>query len=324
MTNKFDTIHNFLQSLNHKFSIISLCETWLRDSDDLNIIQIPNYNLIHKDRSIRRGGGVALYLSTNIAYRSRDELSLLLTSAESLFIEIELDCGRNIICGSIYRPPDENQTLFDEELSHIMQIISREKKKAYLVGDYNINLLKYSESRCIQDHVDSIYANSFQPVITKPTRITDKTVSLIDNIYCNIESLMPSIKSGILPIDISDHFPVFCINTAHQFQHPVQKCIYQRKYTPNQTHAFIDDLQNNEWLNVVNTDDVNTAYNNFTSTLNACINRHFPLQKVRIRANTTQSPWITLGIVKAIIIIIIIKLHLYSALWITDPSRRNH
>ena len=42
------------------------------------------------------------------------------------------------------------------------------------------------------------------PIITKPTRITDHTATLIDHIYTN--TLEKLIKSRLCLADISDHF----------------------------------------------------------------------------------------------------------------------
>ena len=45
------------------------------------------------------------------------------------------------------------------------------------------------------------------PVITKPTRITDHSATLIDHIYTNTPETL--IKSGLCLVDISDHLPIF-------------------------------------------------------------------------------------------------------------------
>ena len=44
-------------------------------------------------------------------------------------------------------------------------------------------------------------------IITKPTRITSHSSTLIDNIFTNIHDYAH--MSGIIMCDISDHFPVF-------------------------------------------------------------------------------------------------------------------
>ena len=46
------------------------------------------------------------------------------------------------------------------------------------------------------------------PMVNKPTRVTDNSASIVDNIYCDA---MISPKTGILSCDIRDHFPIFCI-----------------------------------------------------------------------------------------------------------------
>ena len=44
----------------------------------------------------------------------------------------------------------------------------------------------------------------------KPTRVTSKTVSLIDNVFTNfIFDISFKLKKGIIKNDVSDHFPVF-------------------------------------------------------------------------------------------------------------------
>ena len=57
------------------------------------------------------------------------------------------------------------------------------------------------------DFIRNMFANAFYPTISKPTRVTKQTATLIDNIITNIHEY--SIKSGILYNDISDRFPIF-------------------------------------------------------------------------------------------------------------------
>ena len=46
------------------------------------------------------------------------------------------------------------------------------------------------------------------PTITKPTRITHNTATLIDNMYVKLKD-HSNIYSGIIQTHISDHLPVF-------------------------------------------------------------------------------------------------------------------
>ena len=49
--------------------------------------------------------------------------------------------------------------------------ISLERKVAYLLGDYNINLLDLSNQPKINDFMDSVISQGYTPHITKPTRV---------------------------------------------------------------------------------------------------------------------------------------------------------
>ena len=46
------------------------------------------------------------------------------------------------------------------------------------------------------------------PVITRPTRVTRHSSTVIDHILTNA-ILTKNISSGIVKMDISDHFPIF-------------------------------------------------------------------------------------------------------------------
>ena len=60
--------------------------------------------------------------------------------------------------------------------------ITKERKQCYLSGDFNIDLLKYDKHRHFLNMVTSF---GYLPYIIHPTRTTDNTSTLIDNIYSN-------------------------------------------------------------------------------------------------------------------------------------------
>ena len=59
------------------------------------------------------------------------------------------------------------------------------------------------------EFVDNIFSNILYPRITRPTRITAHTATLIDNILSN--NLDCRVLNGLFFSDISDHLPVFSI-----------------------------------------------------------------------------------------------------------------
>ena len=53
---------------------ILLCETFLND-DCAHLFELPNYNLVYKNRTTKCKGGVAIYIRDNIQYILREDLS---------------------------------------------------------------------------------------------------------------------------------------------------------------------------------------------------------------------------------------------------------
>ena len=71
-------------------------------------------------------------------------------------------------------------------------------KLVYLMGDYNINLPNSSTHEHTGEFVDILYSNEFLPLISRPTRITSNSATLIDNIMTNCLDNLNSSINGIL------------------------------------------------------------------------------------------------------------------------------
>ena len=79
-------------------------------------------------------------------------------------------------------------------------------------------------------------------LITKATRVTDKTETLIDNIFTNnLEKINDSIN-GIVFSDISDHLPIIHLFNTNIFvknkNTNEDTVTYKREYNENNINAF--------------------------------------------------------------------------------------
>ena len=63
--------------------------------------------------------------------------------AESLFMEINRPKEKNIIVGVVYRPPNQELQDFMNSLDLLLASISKENKICYVVGDWNLDLIKH-------------------------------------------------------------------------------------------------------------------------------------------------------------------------------------
>ena len=148
--------------------------------------------------------------------KNRSDLYLQSKFLETCFIEIDktsLQSDCDVIVGAIYRPPGMEITNFIDCLRPIIEQISSESKLAYLIGDYNINLLNKEFHQPTTQFIDFMFSSSYLPLITKPTRITNSNATLIDNIWTNDLNMATKKYTGIFYADISDHLPIFCFES---------------------------------------------------------------------------------------------------------------
>ena len=199
--------------LSHDFTVIGLTETWLTDAD-CDLYGMSGYKCIGRHRVNRPGGGVALCVGDHVSFRERADLSHFSEELESIFMEIEKGRqknGCNVIIGVIYRPPNQDIPSFNEKMNNIIHDLRKENKICYLLGDYNINILNYSSHIQTAQFVDMMSSSGFLPLITRPTRVTATSATLIDNIFTNqLDDINFSLQ-GLFVTDVSDHFPVFHI-----------------------------------------------------------------------------------------------------------------
>lgn len=85
------------------------------------------------------------------------------------------------------------------------------------MGDFNIDLLKSQSSSISQRFLMSAYSFHFIPTIDKPTRVHNKSATLID-IFTNDH--VQFCLSGNIVSDVTDHFSQFCIS-----RHPTSRVL---------------------------------------------------------------------------------------------------
>ena len=92
----------------------------------------------------------------------------------------------NIIIGVIHRHPLDLTDFNCNYLNKLLDNISKERKSIFLPGDFNVNLLNYNERNQANEFLDSLASNLFIPLILEPTRITNHSNTLIDNLFSDV------------------------------------------------------------------------------------------------------------------------------------------
>ena len=190
----------------------------------------------------------------------------------------------------IYRPPNTSLQEFTNDFSQYLdelECVINKNTHLLLAGDYNIDLLNYSDVT-INNFLNTLYAHSIFPSIVYPTRITEHSATLIDNIYIN----KTHAYSTILYSDISDHLPIITF-LEHSFQAITPTKTISKIHFPQLKH----DLSQIKWPNFNMHNDVNYAYEYFLQTIQETVNKH--TTHVTITNTRLKHQWMTTGIVKS-------------------------
>ena len=259
------------------------------------IYNIDGYDIVNINRSNKRGGGVMIYVSKSIKFKMVKNMSEAIDDLyECVTIEIESMKGRNTIITCMYRTPGTNIETYLEHLNKLSQKVKN--KTFFLIGDFNINLINYETHSGTKNFMDTLSSYGIHPLIIKPTRITLESCTLIDNIFTNIND---ELNSGIIINDISDHLPIYTVYPKGYYNGTVEKSKQFKRVTNLENlNKFKMLLSNYNWESVLQSDDVDSAYNEFINVTKEKFNESCPLKKVNYKKMPIQ-PWLTKGLLNA-------------------------
>ena len=174
-------------------------------------------------------------------------------------------------------------------------LLSEKNKEIVLLGDFNIDLLKYRKDHNAADFLDQMYSTSLVPQITSPTRITSHSRTLTDNIFSTVTS--ENAMSGNIVTSISDHLTQFL--PIDQFKTNNNKNIYQRNFKSFNQQIFLEDIQNLNWNNILEFEekDVNNSFNEFFLMIETLLDIYAQIQKL---TKAESKPWLTTGTMTSI------------------------
>ncbi|XP_065667204.1 uncharacterized protein LOC136087699 [Hydra vulgaris] len=219
---------------------------------------------------------------------------------EILTVEILNKKFKNILLSCCYRPPTRRTEYLSNYLVHnIIEKASHEKKKNYIIGDFNLDCFQYNEKQNITKFYNHLFETETVPIINKPTRITEFSSSLIDNVLTN-DCFNITLKKGIVKTDVSDHFPIFfCLGADLKTNTHGKITIKKRIYNNNNLNLFKQQLLHQDWSYINFNEDKNIIYKSFFNIFYKIYDANFPLREIILNAKDISCPWITKGIKKS-------------------------
>ena len=235
------------------------------------------------------GGGVCIYVSEVLSPEVIEPLTLSSPDLQSLFTKFVFN-GKPYVIGNLYRPPSRSLPVFLEKVSYILEYcrLNYADHVVYMLGDTNVDLLKYKDNTMMQNFAHSMFSYDFTPVIRRPTRVTITNASLIDHIWSND----PNIRcGGIIRTHVTDHFPVFVVSAVCNSKSAPEHITY-RDFSASNKLKFKNKLSLVSWYQLISDNDVDSVFGYFSEIITSHFIECFPLCSRKIRTVDTQKPYI--------------------------------
>ena len=307
----FSELISFHEQTQHVFDYTGLSEIGKKNLESRKaFLQTMGYDLHYKESHLSKGGaGLITKLDTehrirhDLVFENKKYKKVNLVT-ESIWLEREFeDKKRNFIIGAVYRHPGSTAECledFTQQLNSIIQKIEKENKKVYIVGDLNIDGMKVTENKKVENFFNMLMVNNYIPLITKPTRVQDTAISLIDHVIINSNVIKTEakIKSGVIYSGITDHLPVFMsIQETHKIIPKDRPMI--RIFNEKNKNTFYKAIENCNWDKYRQTTEVTEALKIFYGNWKVCHDKAFPLTKLS-RKKTKSKAWIDADLANAI------------------------
>jgi hypothetical protein len=267
-----------------KPDVIALTETWLNSDIDNSEIGIVGYDIFRADRKpTMKGGGILIYVRSNIPAVEFTYMRSPLSIHESLWITISQKNRKRLFIGVIYRPPrhdnNHDNLLFEELIS-----ISKDHE-ILVVGDFNAPNVDWSilqatssENSFDKKLLDFVLDEFLFQHVDFNTRYRDgQCPSCLDLILSKDEDIITDLHP-LPPIGLSDHYVLFWNYSTFQTPRTL------RKLTRNVWKADIPNmrlyLQTLDW-NLLLSEQVEESWEKFNNIFTFLINNYCPLTTQR-------------------------------------------
>ena len=197
----------------------------------------------------------------------------------------------------MYHPPNSDIPTFLASYNSLVCAIKKERPKGIIIGlDHNLDFLKSDKHSTTNDFIQNNLDFGLIPTITRPTRITKNTVTLIDNIFVS-QNLCGSYVSSILVNNTSDHLPTACVFSSLQSAKKEPVVVRCRDTRLKNLSALKRILDNHNWDDELSDQSPSKNMEKIHVTLSSAIDYCMPYREHVIKhKQIRREPWLTASI----------------------------
>ena len=261
------------------YDIITLSETHLHNGVTSDVFKLNGFHdIIRKDRA-NQGGGVAIYVKECISYKQLAKYEN--QSLEAIWLQVNTIEGKVLIC-CCYRPPQDN-TFWDEKRLVLDDVKTDNVKYIYILGDINADVNTANGRK-----LNLLCANyNLKCLITEPTRITDTSATILDQIITNASNCVNKVEVHP-PVSTNDHCTVSALlNFKVHKEEAYTRHVWQ--YKEADFNQYRNALQETDFNACFESNNIDVVCQSWSQTLLDCARANVPNKTVTIRPNDT--PW---------------------------------
>ena len=275
--------------------IILGTESWLRDDHLSTSIFPKGFKVYRKDRRNRTGGGVFILVTEELISSEPEEMKVE-GSCELIWAHIQVPGSSQLFIGSFYRPPDENDSGYLDQLQSCLSKIPT-GAHTWIGGDFNLgdidwttdSVKQYANKPGLCHQLLRISKDNFlDQLVLEPTRITEDTANILDLFFSNNQSLVNRVD--IIP-GISDHEVVYVESSLRPSRAatPPRKVFCYNKGDFDTLKAELRIVRK-EFESMEPTSTTQALWDKFQATVTDLMNKHIPTKT--LNGKKIKKPWI--------------------------------
>ena len=166
--------------------------------------------------------------------------------------------------------------------------------------DHNLDIMKHEVHTVTNEFIEHNLDKGLLPSITKPTRVTRNTATLIDNIMVG-RKYQSNFGSQIILSDLSDHFPCMLnIKNINLFSKK-HATVKTRGLNPPKIEEIKMKLCQVDWDELLANKSTDNSFDTFHQTLKDIMDETAPYHTVKIsQKKLRRDPWISMGLLKCL------------------------
>ena len=233
--NKFDAVECILSE--GLADIFAISETKLDDSFPLSQFSVTDFSIHRKDRN-RHGGGIMLYVRSNIPHRRRIDLEpepIKCCGTEMMIIETRLYKTEKWFIVVLYKPPKVNDKIFELLFSDLCNALQSESSHWFVMGDTNFDMNSDNPlcDLCVMYSLSNLVVGLTCFKSDNPTAVDVLLSSEPKRFKCALNT----------SCSLSDFHNFTCVATKLHKCYTSPRTIFYRSYKKFDDENFINDVK---------------------------------------------------------------------------------